>query len=83
MNSESPAATAAPLAARAQESVWLAERLSDGPSPYHLPLSLQFDGHLDVGALRAALGALLARQPVLTTVVALRDGVPVIAPAAR
>src|ERR1700722_9577973 len=77
------AALIAPLASRAQESVWLAERLSDGPSPYHLPLSLELDGSLDVGALRAALAALLARQPVLTTVVALRDDVPVIAPAAR
>jgi amino acid adenylation domain-containing protein len=73
----------APLASRAQESIWLAERLSDGRSPYHLPLSLQFGGPLDVGALRAALDALLARQRVLATVVALRNGVPVIAPAAR
>jgi amino acid adenylation domain-containing protein len=83
MDIDSPASTVSPLAARAQEAVWLAERLSVGPSPYHLPLSVQFDGPLDVGALRAALGALLVRQPVLTTVVALRDGVLVIAPAAR
>ncbi|ETK35217.1 non-ribosomal peptide synthetase [Microbispora sp. ATCC PTA-5024] len=52
----------------AQQGMWMAERMGAGTA-YHMPLALRFDGDLDVSALLAACGDVVARHPVLATTV--------------
>ena len=78
----STTARALPLSS-AQEAIWTLEQLHPGNSPYHLPLTLDLDGDLDVPALGAALAALLARHPVLAGAIRSVDGRPRIEPAAQ
>ncbi|WP_410599258.1 amino acid adenylation domain-containing protein [Amycolatopsis sp. lyj-90] len=64
-----------PLSA-SQRQLWFLHRV-DGPNAtYNLPLVWRIGGPLDVGALRAALGDLVARHEILRTVYPDRDGVP-------
>ncbi|MEV6695220.1 condensation domain-containing protein [Micromonospora sp. NPDC051196] len=48
----------------AQESMWFALQLTPGPA-YHVPYRVRLDGPLDPGALRAALGDLVAHHDAL------------------
>ncbi|WP_218941799.1 condensation domain-containing protein [Salinispora sp. H7-4] len=48
----------------AQESMWFALQLTPDPA-YHVPYRVQLDGPLDAGALRAALGDLVAQHDAL------------------
>ncbi|TKK87743.1 non-ribosomal peptide synthetase [Herbidospora galbida] len=51
-----------------QQGMWTAARLGAGTA-YHLPVSIWFDGDLDVPALLAACAAVVARHRVLSTLV--------------
>ena len=73
----------APLASAAQESIWLMEQMCGNGSPYHLPLVLELNGDLSVSALEEALAGLVARHPLLASVVTQRAGELLIVPAAQ
>ncbi|MET8039341.1 amino acid adenylation domain-containing protein [Micromonospora sp. NPDC005215] len=60
----------------AQRQLWLIDQLSPGESTYNSPLIYRLRGALDIGALRAALTALLRRHDGLRTRFAVSDGVP-------
>ncbi|MEU3274376.1 amino acid adenylation domain-containing protein [Saccharomonospora sp. NPDC006951] len=57
-----------------QRQLWFLRLLSGTGPAYNIPLELRLRGPLDVGALRAALGDLVARHDVLRSVV--DDSVP-------
>ncbi|MEZ5210767.1 amino acid adenylation domain-containing protein [Gordonia sp. (in: high G+C Gram-positive bacteria)] len=61
---------------RAQQRMWLLDRLEPGSALYHLPLALRVEGPLDPGALRRAVAAVLARHEVLRTTYPADLGVP-------
>ncbi|MFD2685535.1 amino acid adenylation domain-containing protein [Streptomyces phyllanthi] len=50
-----------------QERLWFMDRLEPGSVEYNVPSPMWFDGPVDVAALGAALGALVARHEVLRT----------------
>ncbi|MFK0251245.1 non-ribosomal peptide synthase/polyketide synthase [Amycolatopsis azurea] len=64
-----------PLSA-AQRSLWLVDRMGTNAVAYNFPLTFRLRGQLDLEALRAALGDVLARHEVLRTVFAEHDGEP-------
>ncbi|WP_157376443.1 non-ribosomal peptide synthetase, partial [Amycolatopsis azurea] len=64
-----------PLSA-AQRSLWLVDRMDTNAVAYNFPLTFRLRGHLDLEALRAALGDVLGRHEVLRTVFAEHDGEP-------
>jgi amino acid adenylation domain-containing protein len=64
-----------------QSGVWFTEELGGAGTAYHLPLTVELSGKLDVGALRAACAAVLRRHPVLLAAVEVLDGVPYLVPA--
>ncbi|MFE2753051.1 non-ribosomal peptide synthase/polyketide synthase [Actinosynnema sp. NPDC059335] len=60
----------------AQVRLWFLDRLEGLGAVYHVPLVLRLRGALDVDALRAAFGDVVARHEALRTVVGEDDGVP-------
>ncbi len=64
----------------AQTGIWLNERLGTAGTTYHLPLTITFDGPIDVAALESAFSGLIERHPVLATSVEERDGEPYFVP---
>jgi amino acid adenylation domain-containing protein len=68
--------TTAPLS-HAQNLLWFLDRLSPGQPTYNVVLSFWLRGALDVAALEAAAGAVVARHEVLRTALAERPDGPV------
>ena len=68
-------------ASAAQSGIWVNELLDDLLAVHHVPFIVDFDGDLDVAALRRASAAVLRRHPVLTSAVEDRDGAPFLVPA--
>ncbi|MET9956203.1 amino acid adenylation domain-containing protein [Streptomyces sp. NPDC006339] len=66
----------APLS-HAQRTLWFLEHGAPDAPASHLPLCTRLRGDLDVGALRAALAAVVARHEALRTAIVERGDVPV------
>ncbi|MFP3939461.1 MAG: condensation domain-containing protein [Thermoanaerobaculia bacterium] len=66
----------APPLSFAQESLWVAERQAPGSAWYNMPAGLRLRGPVQLAALAAALGALVARHAPLRAVFGERDGTP-------
>ncbi len=66
----------------AQERIWFLDQLEGNSAIYNIPMSLQLEGDLKIGALEQALNAIAQRHAVLRTSFINQDGapVPVIAP---
>ncbi|MFJ8623307.1 amino acid adenylation domain-containing protein [Kitasatospora sp. NPDC093550] len=71
-----PEATELP-ASFAQQRLWFLEQLAAGRPIYNVPFTLRIRGALDVDALRAALGGIVARHEILRTALVNHDGTPV------
>ncbi|HET6230447.1 MAG TPA: amino acid adenylation domain-containing protein, partial [Longimicrobiaceae bacterium] len=67
----------------AQERLWFLDQMEPGGAAYNMPAALRLSGALDVRALDAALGEIVARHESLRTTFAAVDGRPVqvVAPA--
>jgi amino acid adenylation domain-containing protein len=57
-----------PLLSFGQQQLWLIDQMFQGDALYHLPVTLQIDGQLNVTALEQAFNALIARHQVLHSV---------------
>ncbi|HET6232766.1 MAG TPA: amino acid adenylation domain-containing protein, partial [Longimicrobiaceae bacterium] len=64
-------------ASSAQRRLWFVDRLRPGGSTYNVPEALRISGPIDVAALEAALGEIVARHEALRTVFATVDREPV------
>ncbi|MFJ5228432.1 amino acid adenylation domain-containing protein [Kitasatospora sp. NPDC088391] len=60
----------------AQLRLWFLNRSGEAADAYNVPLVLELDGPVDAGALRAALGDVVARHESLRTLLVERDGIP-------
>lgn len=59
-----------------QQGLWLLNQLTPGTSLYHTPIAVRLKGELNVGALRDALNATVARHSVLRTTFIAAEGSP-------
>jgi amino acid adenylation domain-containing protein len=75
VDESSDAGATAPLTP-AQRRVWFLHRLDPGAGVYHEIALWRIDGAVDAVALRAALEAVTARQPMMRTRFVVRDGTP-------
>jgi amino acid adenylation domain-containing protein len=60
-----------------QREIWMGGRMAEDPSVFHVPMTLQVRGPLDVPALQRSLIALIARHEALRTAFPLVAGQPV------
>ncbi|WP_420082024.1 condensation domain-containing protein [Streptomyces sp. JL4002] len=70
-----PQGVRAPLS-RAQQRMWLMERLGGAGDSYHVPFATRVGGPFDVAAFATALTSLVARHTILRTRYAEHDGEP-------
>ncbi|WP_367125565.1 amino acid adenylation domain-containing protein [Streptomyces phytohabitans] len=68
-----PRGNSAPMS-YAQRRLWFLHRMNPEDTSYHLPFLVRLEGRLDVPALRAALGDVVARHESLRTVFGEQDG---------
>ncbi|MEU2125968.1 amino acid adenylation domain-containing protein [Nocardia niwae] len=61
----------------AQQRMWFLNRLDRQSTAYNIPLAVRLTGALDVAALNAAIGDVVARHDVLRTVYPLHESGPV------
>ncbi|MFX0580695.1 amino acid adenylation domain-containing protein, partial [Nocardia nepalensis] len=61
----------------AQQRMWFLNRFDTASTAYNLPIAVRLTGALDVAALRAAVGDLVARHEVLRTVYPQTEAGPV------
>ena len=59
-----------------QQRLWFLQQLDPASAAYNIPVALEFDGPLNVTALRTALEAVAARHDVLRTKIVTVDGRP-------
>ncbi|MCO1581466.1 amino acid adenylation domain-containing protein [Crossiella sp. SN42] len=60
----------------AQQRLWLLDQLDTASAAYTVPTGIRLTGVLDLDALRAAFGDVLARHESLRTVIELHEGTP-------
>ena len=60
----------------AQQRIWFINRLDPASAAYNLPIGVELGGELDVEALSAAIGDVVARQEILRTTFPAVDGRP-------
>ncbi|WP_161893845.1 non-ribosomal peptide synthetase [Gordonia spumicola] len=61
----------------AQQRIWFIEQLEPGTATYNIPIAVRLIGRLDVVAMRAAVGDVVARHEILRTTFGSVDGEPV------
>ncbi|MEO8075313.1 MAG: amino acid adenylation domain-containing protein, partial [Acidobacteriota bacterium] len=61
----------------AQQRLWLLEQFEPGTAAYNISRAFSFSGPLDLGALKNALNAIVARHESLRTAFTLVEGAPV------
>ncbi|MGH7972231.1 MAG: condensation domain-containing protein, partial [Limisphaerales bacterium] len=59
-----------------QEGLWVFEQMNPGTAAYNLPQAWRLEGRLNVPALEAAIGAIVARHEALRTVFSTCGGQP-------
>ncbi|MCW6008849.1 amino acid adenylation domain-containing protein [Micromonospora sp. CPCC 205371] len=64
-------------ASYAQQRLWVLQQLDGGTAAYNFPIVMRVRGALDVAALQAALGDVVARHEALRTMFDERDGRPI------
>ncbi|MEH1125248.1 amino acid adenylation domain-containing protein [Micromonospora sp. CPCC 206061] len=64
-------------ASYAQQRLWVLQQLDGGTAAYNFPIVMRVRGALDLAALQAALGDVVARHEALRTVFDERDGRPI------
>ncbi|MGJ6960827.1 condensation domain-containing protein [Streptosporangium sp. G11] len=65
-----PVSAGMPEVTFTQQGMWVTEQTVGGGAAYHMPILLHLRGDLDTGALLAACAAVVARHPMLGSVVA-------------
>lgn len=65
-----------PALSASQERLWYADQLNPMAGAYHMPLVFRVAGELDLGALNAAVDALVRDHAILRTIFPLNNGKP-------